>query len=107
MWSLYKYSSATESVIWHHLYDTSSCKDKGTLYAARNMIDARNVTNDPHDNFMACGEFLDKVTDLPDLGGITPLRDGDIGEEIRIQRRISTLGILTISKQSKTMSRKY
>lgn len=26
------------------------------------MIDVRNVTNDPHSNFYACSEFLDKVT---------------------------------------------
>lgn len=49
-------------VIWHHLYDTSSCRDKGTLYAARNMIDARNVKDNPHNNFYACSEFLNKVT---------------------------------------------
>lgn len=49
-------------VIWHHLYYTSSCRDKGTLYAARNMIDARNVTDNPHNNFYTCSEFLNKVT---------------------------------------------
>lgn len=49
-------------VIWHRLYDTSSCRVKGTLYAARNMIDARNVTDNPHNNFYACSEFLNKVT---------------------------------------------
>ncbi|XP_022783267.1 uncharacterized protein LOC111324048 [Stylophora pistillata] len=49
-------------VTWHHLYDTISSRDKGTLYAARNMIDARNVTDNPHNNFYACSEFLNKVT---------------------------------------------
>lgn len=49
-------------VIWHHLYDTTSCRDKGTIYAARNLLDARNVSNDPHNNFYACSEFLNKVT---------------------------------------------
>lgn len=49
-------------VIWHYLYDTSSCRDKGTLYAAQNVIDARNVTDNPHNNFYACSEFVNKVT---------------------------------------------
>ncbi|CAB4033664.1 Hypothetical predicted protein, partial [Paramuricea clavata] len=48
-------------VIWHHLYDRSSCREKGTLYAARNLLDTRNVTMDPHNNFYGCSEFLDKV----------------------------------------------
>ena len=38
------------------------CKDKVTLYVARNMINARNVMDNPHNNFYTCSKFLDKVT---------------------------------------------
>ena len=48
-------------MIWHHLYNTSSARDIGTLYQARNAINARNVTKDPHSNYYAASEFLDKV----------------------------------------------
>lgn len=48
-------------MIWHHLYSTSSARDIGTLYQARNAINARNVTKDPHSNYYAASEFLDKV----------------------------------------------
>ena len=48
-------------MIWHHLYNTSSARDIGTLYQARNAINARNVTKDPHRNYYAASEFLDKV----------------------------------------------
>jgi len=43
------------------MYSTASARDTGTLYAARNAIDARNVTVDPHNNYYAAAEFLDKV----------------------------------------------
>ena len=48
-------------VIWDQMYSTASARDTGTLYAARNAIDARNVTVDPHNNYYAAAEFLDKV----------------------------------------------
>ncbi|KAK3754519.1 hypothetical protein QZH41_019112, partial [Actinostola sp. cb2023] len=40
-------------VIWNHLYNTSSARDAGTLYAMRNAIDARNVSTDPHNRYYA------------------------------------------------------
>ena len=49
-------------VIWKILYSTASSKDTGTLYAARNSINARNVTKDPSGNFYASSDFMDKVT---------------------------------------------
>lgn len=56
-------------VIWKHLYKTNSQKDIGTLYAARNAINSRNVTKDPHNNFYACEEFLDKFTQAYIING--------------------------------------
>ena len=50
-------------VIWNHLYKTSSARDAGTLYAARNAINARNVSCDPDKNFYASSEFLNKTLD--------------------------------------------
>ncbi|XP_048238711.1 uncharacterized protein LOC125372507 [Haliotis rufescens] len=49
-------------LIWSLLYDTSSSNSIGTLYAARNKMNSRNVPSDPHDNFYASSEFMDKVT---------------------------------------------
>ena len=48
-------------VIWKILYSTASSKDTGTLYAARNPINSRNVTKDPGSNFYASSDFFDKV----------------------------------------------
>lgn len=44
------------------LYSTSSSKDSGTLYAARNSINAKNVSTDPSSNFYASSELIDKFT---------------------------------------------
>ena len=49
-------------MIWTLLYSTGSTADIGTLYAARNSINARNVTKDPGDNFYAASALLDKYT---------------------------------------------
>ena len=56
-------------MIWNHLYSTGSARDAGTLYAMRNAIDARNVSNDPHNWYYAASEFLDKVTDAYLING--------------------------------------
>lgn len=45
------------------MYSTYSARDTGTLYQARNLIDARNVTNNPANNYYAASEFLDKFLD--------------------------------------------
>ena len=47
---------------WKLLFRTNSQKDIGTLYAARNSIDARNVTKDPGSNFYGAEELLNKYT---------------------------------------------
>ena len=56
-------------MIWNHFYSTGSARDAGTLYAMRNAIDARNVSNDPHNRYYAASEFLDKVTDAYLING--------------------------------------
>lgn len=45
------------------MYKKDSSRDKGTLHAVRNVIDARNVSDDPHNKFYASSEFADKVLD--------------------------------------------
>ena len=49
-------------VIWKILYCTASSKDTGTLYAARNAINAKNVSKDPSSNYYASSELVDKFT---------------------------------------------
>ena len=46
-------------VVWYHMY----ARDSGTLYAMRNCIDARNVSNDPHNRYYEASEFLNNVRD--------------------------------------------
>ncbi|VDI25295.1 Hypothetical predicted protein [Mytilus galloprovincialis] len=59
-------------VIWKLLYSTSSARDQGTLYAARNTINARNVTQDPADDFYAASDLVEKVTTAYIItGGLT------------------------------------
>ncbi len=40
------------------LYSSKSAKSTGTLYAARNTVNARNVSNEPSDNLYASTELL-------------------------------------------------
>lgn len=65
----FKLSFFYPQAIWYHFYDTKSARDTGTLYAMRNEIDARNVSNDPHNRYYAAAEFLDKVTDAYLING--------------------------------------
>ncbi|XP_011679955.2 uncharacterized protein LOC105445739 [Strongylocentrotus purpuratus] len=51
------------SAIWTLLYSTSSARDTGTMYAARNFLRAHNVSNDPMKDINASVEFLDKYTE--------------------------------------------
>ena len=49
-------------MIWQHLYDTSSSAEKVTLYAARNFLEARNVTSDPMKDVNAASDLLEAYT---------------------------------------------
>ena len=49
-------------MIWHYLYDTKSGTDVGTLYHAREILNCRNVTRNPKDNFYATSDLLDRFT---------------------------------------------
>ena len=49
-------------VVWELLYSTASAKDTGTLYAARNAINARKVTKSPSDDFYASSDLFEKFT---------------------------------------------
>uniref|UniRef100_A0A7M5VF96 C2H2-type domain-containing protein n=3 Tax=Clytia hemisphaerica TaxID=252671 RepID=A0A7M5VF96_9CNID len=50
-------------VVWHFLYDASSSSDVGTLYQARNFLNARNVSKEPMKCVNACEELLNKYTE--------------------------------------------
>ncbi|XP_033758314.1 uncharacterized protein LOC117340625 [Pecten maximus] len=50
-------------VMWHMLYSPASSRDIGTLYAARNITDSRNVSADPSGNFYASSAMAEKFTD--------------------------------------------
>ncbi|XP_060583148.1 uncharacterized protein LOC132739445, partial [Ruditapes philippinarum] len=70
-------------VVWNLLYNTASAADIGTLYAARNAVDARNVTKDPGDNFYAASSLLDKYTEaLVIAGGLMTLNLDSISGEL-------------------------
>ncbi|CAC5412530.1 unnamed protein product [Mytilus coruscus] len=61
------------------LYSTSLARDQGTLYAARNTINARNVTQDPDDDFYAASNLVEKVTTAYIItGGLTHFGMGSI-----------------------------
>ncbi|XP_071796288.1 uncharacterized protein [Asterias amurensis] len=49
-------------VIWKHLYDPSSSAEKGTLYNARNFLEARNVTKDPIRDINAASDLIESYT---------------------------------------------
>ncbi|XP_071476351.1 uncharacterized protein [Diadema antillarum] len=49
-------------VVWKHLYDLASGADKGTLFASRNYLEARNVTADPLKNINAGEHLLTQFT---------------------------------------------
>ena len=45
------------------MYSTKSRSDKGTLFQLRNLLNRRNVSKQPKDNFDACDEFFNTITD--------------------------------------------
>ena len=49
-------------VMWQALYSTSSARDIGTIFAARNIVNAKNVTKDPGGNYYASATMADKFT---------------------------------------------
>jgi len=50
-------------VIWHLLYSAASAMDIGTLFQARNFLNARAVPGSPMKNINACEELLFKYAD--------------------------------------------
>ena len=67
-----------------HLYSTASVRDPGTLYHARNLISARNVTKDPSKNYYAASEFLDKFCDAYLAAGALDHFGMSINDDLRI-----------------------
>lgn len=55
--------------MWHHLYSTVSSRDIGTMFAARNITNSRNVSADPSANYYAAETMADKFTDAYIVAG--------------------------------------
>jgi hypothetical protein len=49
--------------VWNTLYNVNSGKDIGTLYAAKNFLNAKNVPLDPMDNVDAAYDFFEQYTE--------------------------------------------
>lgn len=49
-------------VCWHYLYDTYTESEIGTLYHAKQATKSKDVTKDPHGNFYAAENLLNKFT---------------------------------------------
>ena len=45
------------------VYNTKSQGDKGTLFQLRNLLNRRNVSQIPKQNFDACDDFLNTIVD--------------------------------------------
>ena len=75
-------------VVWNILYDTESAANIGTLHAARNFLNARNVPLNPMDNVDATFDFLEQYTDAMILATF---------EEVKGQGN-NTRGIIAILK---------
>ena len=56
-------NTAFLQVIWTNLYSATSSRDTGTLFAARNITNARNVTAELVGNYYACALMADKFTE--------------------------------------------
>lgn len=89
--------------VWKYLYKTNSQKDIGTLYAARNAINARNVTQDPRHNFYAAEELLNKYTESYLLSGALHFFGLETLEEIVPDERFdSKVFDVSVSKEVRT-----
>ena len=56
-------------VMWTNLYSTVSSRDIGTMYAARNITNSRNVSADPAGNYYASALMADKFADAYIVAG--------------------------------------
>ncbi|XP_045199125.2 uncharacterized protein LOC123553490 [Mercenaria mercenaria] len=56
-------------VMWQSLYSTISSRDIGTLFAPRNITNARNVSADPSGNYYASELMANKFTDACTIAG--------------------------------------
>ena len=86
-------------MIWKLLYSTSSSKNFGTLYAARNVLNAMNVTKEPGDNFYLVLTLLRKRVSYIVIGALnifgmndidsqptTHIYEGKIGDKEEMQK---------------------
>jgi L1 cell adhesion molecule like protein len=51
------------TAIWKILYNTKSVSDKGTLFQIRNLLNRRNVSKSPKENFDACDDLFNTALD--------------------------------------------
>ena len=69
--------------MWTRLYKTNSSQDGGSLYQLRNLINRRNVVNDPKKDMNACEEFFELVTKAHILAAVlTTLEMKDLTDPI-------------------------
>ena len=68
-------------VIWLNLYSTVSSRDIGTMYAARNVTNSKNVTADPSGNYYASSLMADKFTDAYLVAGALEHFDMEMNSE--------------------------
>ena len=59
-------------VIWKRLYKCSSGNEGGTLYQLRNLINRRNVVQDPSKNMNTCEDFFTSVVEAHILAATMP-----------------------------------
>ena len=62
-------------VVWHTLYDVNSGKDIGTLYAAKNFLNAENVPLDLMHNVDAAYDLFEQYTEAPILSAYDEVKD--------------------------------
>ena len=69
MYKVYMYLHTLLQVMWQTLYSTASSRDIGTMFAARNIVNAKNVTKDPAGNYYASATMADKFTNAYIIAG--------------------------------------
>ena len=85
--------SISLQVIWQNLYSTVSSRDIGTMFAARNVVNARNVSNDPSGNYYASATMADKFTTAYIVaGGLEHFGIENVAEEAKINAYSGEIG---------------
>ena len=79
-------------VIWQCLYSTNSSRDIGTMYAARNVTNSKNVTADPSGNYYASALMADKFIDSYLVAGALDHFDMELNGEPKQDVYVGAVG---------------